>query len=180
MNYDIRHIFVALAFLSMVACKASKGSKSGAKVDTDFSTLRPSYTLPQDCVRVKQIEEKERFEVDKKEKPKKDLSIETEIPEEELQATLDTMATANRQLEYAQGYRIQIYSGNDREELKRIKSLIYNRLNNIQLYTAYRQPTFFLSMGDYLSRHEAQQDLMRIQDLVNSPILVESKVKLKP
>lgn len=53
------------------------------------------------------------------------------------------------------GYRIQVYSKNDRQEALDIRATLLQRYPNLSVYLIYKQPTYRVRVGDFISRAEA-------------------------
>jgi hypothetical protein len=56
-----------------------------------------------------------------------------------------------------QGYRIQIYSGNDRNQASHIKETFLKMYPNQPAYLDYSAPNFRIKIGDFRSKLEAQK-----------------------
>jgi hypothetical protein len=93
-------------------------------------------------------------------------------------ALLDTMANANKAIKYAQGYRILAYTGTERKTAMDLRRAIIERIPEERDYLQYRQPTFRLKVGDYLTRIEAQQVLSRIRDISPNALIVSDQINV--
>lgn len=93
-------------------------------------------------------------------------------------ALLDTMANVNKAIRYAQGYRILAYTGTERKTAMDMRRAIIERVPEERDYLQYRQPTFRLKVGDYLTRIEAQQVLSRIQDITPNALIVSDQINV--
>ena len=93
-------------------------------------------------------------------------------------ALLDTVANANKGIKYAQGYRILAYTGTERKMAMDIRKAIIDRVPEERDYLQYRQPTFRLKVGDYLSRVEAQQVLARIKDISPNALIIPDQINI--
>lgn len=56
-----------------------------------------------------------------------------------------------------QGYRVQIYNGNDRVKANDIRVDFIRRFPGIRTYLTYVQPQFRVKVGDFRTRADAQQ-----------------------
>lgn len=88
------------------------------------------------------------------------------------------MANANKNIKYAQGYRILAYTGTERKTAMDIRRAIIDRIPEERDYLQYRQPTFRLKVGDYLNRIEAQQVLSRIKDISPNALIVSDQINV--
>jgi hypothetical protein len=92
---------------------------------------------------------------------------------------LDTIAVLNKLVRFAQGYRILAYSGTDRKAAMDLRKAIVNRIPEERDYLQYKQPTYRLKVGDYFSRVEAQQVLLRFKDLVPNAMIIVDQINVK-
>ena len=56
---------------------------------------------------------------------------------------------------FYQGYRIQIFSGNSKEEANKVKSDFYSKFPAMRCYLTYQQPYYKLRIGDYDDQESA-------------------------
>ncbi|WP_229311204.1 SPOR domain-containing protein [Larkinella soli] len=96
-----------------------------------------------------------------------------------LDAVLDTIALRNRSIRYAQGYRIQIYVGNERAEVDQAKRLTYQNFPELNPYITYRQPTYRLKVGDFMRRMDAERYLAQLRQQFSSAILLPDRVDIR-
>lgn len=94
-------------------------------------------------------------------------------------ALLDTAAIMNKSIRYAAGYRILAYSGVERKAAMDIRNAIVKRIPEERDYFQFNQPTFRLKIGDYFSRIEAQQVLLRIKDIAPNAMIVVDQINVK-
>ncbi|WP_460977123.1 SPOR domain-containing protein [Spirosoma knui] len=96
-----------------------------------------------------------------------------------LDLVLDTIATKNRSIRYAPGFRIQIYVGNQRQEADAAKLLIYQNYPELSPYLSYNQPTYKLKVGDFMRRIDAERYYASIRRLIASAQLQPDKVDVR-
>ena len=84
------------------------------------------------------------------------------------------------------GYRIQVYTSNMRgakQEAYRLASQLRGAAPELSSYVTYRAPFWRLSLGDYASRHEAQQQLNALRAshprLMREAYIVREKVRVR-
>ncbi len=77
-----------------------------------------------------------------------------------------------------QGYRVQIYSGNDRSEATRIKTDFMRRFPGVRTYMTYVQPQFRVKVGDYSSRQEAAKMYRQVNSIYNPCMIVPDIVEI--
>ncbi|SFD04914.1 hypothetical protein SAMN05216167_103118 [Spirosoma endophyticum] len=96
-----------------------------------------------------------------------------------LDLVLDTIATQNRSIRYAPGYRIQVYVGSQRQEVDAAKLLIYQNFPELSPYLSYNQPTYKLKVGDFMRRMDAERYYASIRRLIASAQLQPDKVDIR-
>lgn len=96
-----------------------------------------------------------------------------------LDSVLDTIATQNRSIRYAPGYRVQVYVGNQRQEVESVKLLIYQNFPELSAYLSYNQPTYKLKVGDFMRRLDAERYYTSIRQLISSAQLQADKVDIR-
>ncbi len=97
----------------------------------------------------------------------------------QLDLVMDTIATQNRLVRYAPGFRIQVYVGNQRQEVESIKLLIYQNFPELSPYLTYNQPTYKLKVGDFMRRIDAERYFASIKQLIASSQLQPDKVDIR-
>jgi len=78
---------------------------------------------------------------------------------------------------FTEGYRIQIFNGNSREEAMKVKSEFYNKFPSIRCYTIYQQPYYKVRVGDYPNPESARNDLKLLGRYFPSSFLVPDKIR---
>lgn len=135
-----------------------------ASYEEDLSILRIRYDLPKDTSRP--------FVVTK--------VIEVN-PTNHINDTvfklLDSITVKNKIIKLAQGYRIQVYSGQNKGDLKNVKEKIYELISNAEIYVTYKQPDYKIKVGDFMNRIEAFEaqgtlrrffpDALIVPDIIN-------------
>jgi hypothetical protein len=72
----------------------------------------------------------------------------------------------------SRGYRVQIYSGNDRGKATRIKIDFARRYPGVRTYMTYVQPQFRVKVGDYQTRQEAKKMYDQVSTLYTPCMIV--------
>jgi len=96
-----------------------------------------------------------------------------------LDMVLDTIATQNRTVRYAPGFRVQVYVGNQRQEADAAKLLISQNFPELSPYLTYNQPTYKLKVGDFMRRIDAERYYSSIRRLIASAQLQADKVDIR-
>lgn len=71
-----------------------------------------------------------------------------------------------------QGFRVQIYSGNDRVKATETKVDFMKRFPGVRTYLTYVQPQFRVKVGDFRTRAEAQKMYEQTSTLYNPCMIV--------
>jgi hypothetical protein len=96
-----------------------------------------------------------------------------------LDAILDTIATRNKNIKFANGYRIQIYVGNDRKSADDAKIYTYQTFPEIYPYLSYQQPIYKVKVGDFLNRMDAERYYANMKIYYPSAMILPDKVEIK-
>jgi hypothetical protein len=170
-------LFIALAILAACGRKDVPQSSSSDinRYQEDLSAVRPSFDA-------------ETVSHDKAVKPETPVikgDVDAPLTKTNLDVTnrlevaLDTIAVRNKTIRYAQGYRIQIYSGNDRKEAENAKAASYQIFRDITPYLIYAQPVYRVKVGDFLNRVEAEKYYIGFKARYPASIVVPDKVDIR-
>ena len=91
----------------------------------------------------------------------------------QVEQRLRDQAVTNQNVKYAQGYRILVYLGVEREQMMAIRREIISRYPDETDYLEFKSPVYRLYVGDYLTKLDAARGLARVRPLT-------SKAELKP
>jgi len=160
------------AILTISACTISKSQKSGkghhhkdGKYEEDLSGSRLKYQVAED-------------------KPQTDISVKTKtiVPSKditrELGLKMDSISGKNQSLRFAEGYRIQVYSGPSREEANMARDKVLDIIPDVDVYPIFRQPVFRVTVGDYTDRLEANSAFVKLRSDFPNAILVPAKINI--
>ncbi|WP_266204036.1 sporulation protein [Pontibacter kalidii] len=142
-----------------VGSEAKVGTGKSERVMEDLSQYRPRYEVAEPGP-VARIEP-------------------TKHNNDQVAVLMDTVASVNKNIKYAQGYRILAYNGSQRQTVMDLRKAIISRVPDVQDYLTYQQPNFRLVVGDFFSRVEAQQVLNQISDLIPNAQIVPDKINLR-
>lgn len=97
---------------------------------------------------------------------------------EKVDDVLDSINSFNITRKFIDGYTIQVYSGQNREEANNIKKRVASE-TGLNAMVEYNQPKFRVRYGGYYSRMEAQRDLTRLKRSFANAILVPEKLLVR-
>lgn len=90
---------------------------------------------------------------------------------------LDSLANESG-IHNVQGFTIQVYSGNSREQASDAKSLVYKLVPNSRPETIYVQPNYKVKVGKFLSRFEAQSMYSKLESEFPNVLVVPERFAL--
>lgn len=76
------------------------------------------------------------------------------------------------------GYRVQIYSGNDRNKANKIKVDFLRTYPGVRAYLSYSSPQFRVKVGDYRSRGEAEKMYQQVEGRYRPCMIVPDIIKI--
>lgn len=76
------------------------------------------------------------------------------------------------------GFRVQIYSGNDRNIATQRKVDFIRRFPGVRSYMSYVAPTFRVKVGDYKDRKAAQAMYQQVSKLYNPCMIVNDIIEI--
>ncbi len=149
----------------LVFTLVSYGQKSRPYYHEDLYSLRPKLAEPIDSV------------AQREKLGEKHFVAATANVNEKVDDVLDSINRFNITRKFIEGYTIQIYSGQNREEAMNAKKKMTEVGLNGSL--EYTQPKFRVRFGNYYSRLEAQKDLVRLKSSFPNAILVPEKILVR-
>ncbi len=93
---------------------------------------------------------------------------------------LDSLAIKNLEASRIQGFRILIYSGNERDEAIKAKENAYVLFPKADVYMTYQVPSFKVRFGDFYSRLDAWTTLLKLQAQFPQAVITNEIVNIKP
>ena len=183
--------FLMGLILSLSGCASSRPAVSDRSAtdyngyNEDLSSVRPAYKAPATASAGNRPAVPTATVPAPSTTPRRNEPRKTNGPAEalhvnrRLDAVLDTIATQNRSIRYAPGYRVQVYVGNQRQEVESMKLLIYQNFPELSAYLSYSQPTYKLKVGDFMRRLDAERYYSSIRQLIASAQLQPDKVDIR-
>ena len=153
-----------LLFLTFGSCAAQKNS-GRPYYHEDLYYLRPKFSEPVDTV--PQVNYR-----------KKKTVIPLQNINYKVDDVLDSINRFNTTRKFIDGFTIQIYSGQNKEEAMNIKKKMMTE-PSLTAEMEYNQPKFRVRVGRYYSRMEAQKDLVRLKKHFSNAILVPEKILVR-
>jgi hypothetical protein len=160
------HILTSIFFfLVTTACQAQRPTKPYYE---DLSSLRP---------KVMRAESNSKDSL----RTKKQVSVLTPqfAVNEKVDAILDSIDRFNLTRKFVDGYTIQIFSGQKREDALNANKKMSESVSDLKANIQYQQPKFKVTVGKYFTRLEAQKDLLRLKRVFTNAILVPERIMIK-
>ena len=95
-----------------------------------------------------------------------------------LEQRLRDQAYTNHNVKYAQGYRLLVYLGLEREQVMAIRRTIIGRYPDETDYLTFKSPVYRLYIGDYLTKVDAARAMARLHGLTPKLELESTQVLL--
>lgn len=183
-----RFLFICLSIFLVIlsACSpkvvSSKGGSTSASTKSSHKKIDKIYEddLSQYLPKYKQLNEtNDTLNYPKKNTKKAYLTEEPMHINKKLDAILDTISLKNKSIRYANGFRIQIYVGNDRKAADDAKIYTYQTYPEIYPYISYQQPIYKVKIGDFLNRMDAERYFVTIKENFPSAMILPDRVEIK-
>jgi hypothetical protein len=155
--------------VSSVLITSNGFSQKNKPYHEDLSKLRPKFEQTSTT----------KIEKDTTEERKIAMVTPTKTVNERLDIILDSLDLFNLMRKYIDGYTIQIYSGQKREEAMNTKKKMQEEVPELIANLQYTQPKFRVTVGKYFTKLEAQKDLLSLRRKFSTAILVPEKIPVK-
>lgn len=163
--YKLTPILGAVLLLTTFNLSAQKNKP----YHEDLSKLRPKFEQQNET----KVDKKDSAQVKKNDvTPVKTVNAKVDV-------VLDSLDLFNLMRKYIDGYTIQIYSGQKKEEAMNTKKKMQEEVPELIANLQYQQPKFRVTVGKYFSKLEAQKDLLALRKKFSAAILVPEKILIK-
>ena len=163
------HLAVLLLLTLPLSCTSQKRFNQGksSPYQEDLSIYRPVYELVEDTVIAS-------TPVHSTKSVTPTLNVNQKVD-----LVLDSIDRYNVTLRYIDGYTIQVYSGQNREDAMNAKKKVSTDLPNYSSNLQYTQPKFRLTIGKYYNKLEAQKDLLVLRKYFSNSILIPERIPIR-
>ncbi|GAB3582084.1 hypothetical protein [Hymenobacter daeguensis] len=110
--------------------------------------------------------------------PAKAAPLPTNQVNPQVDQRLRDQAYTNQNVKYAQGFRILVYFGTERDKVMALRRSIIGRYPDETDYIVFKSPVYRLYIGDYLTRLDAARGMARMRAFVPKPELEPGQVLL--
>ncbi len=98
---------------------------------------------------------------------------------EKVEEILAKISYSNSQISEAMGYRIQLFSGNNKTDFEAAKNYIFRNHSELGLYESYSQPTYKIKVGDFLSKSAADKYYQTLKPNFGAIRIITEKIDIK-
>ncbi len=152
--------------------KESKSAEKITEYSEDLSVFRPKYETTQPAI------------IEKTESPKTPTTTAKSSPtlkneNEAVETMLAHIKETNKKLAESKGFRIQVFSGNNKADFESAKSYLYRNFSELELYESYSQPTYKIKVGDFISIDEATRYQADLKTKFSTVRIVSDKINIK-
>lgn len=167
----VASFFFIMGILTAMSC-ASPGSaaKTGDRdYYEDLSAYRPDYSAALDTMEsstTSNIEEKT-INVD----PRYHVTSNVNM-------LLDSIKILKRDINYVDGFTIQVYTGISKEQANEAKAKVYTTLPDSRPEIIYNQPSFKVKVGKFYTRREAQQTFAQLKRVFPAAIILPERIPI--
>jgi hypothetical protein len=95
-----------------------------------------------------------------------------------LDSLIDKNIEINKQKKTIEGFRIQLFSGNERNNANNIKTKFLRLYREQKAYITYQQPYFKIRVGDFRTKLEAKIFYNKIKVEFEECIIISDKINL--
>jgi hypothetical protein len=169
MTKIIKNFYYLLGVVLIWNCapKATQKATQG-QYEEDLSGYRPKYELPATAP---------------SNTPANTTTVSTAVPKDNdnlaVEEKLSQIREKNKSVKFAQGYRIQVYSGNSQDAAEKAKETVYRLDSNLEPEIIYFTPNFKVKVGNYYDRVEAYETLVKIRQAFPQALLIPERVSIK-
>lgn len=94
----------------------------------------------------------------------------------EVYKTASQPTSVNRPIVSSYGYRVQIFYGSDRKEIFNTQNRFRNENPGINTYIIYKAPNYYLRVGDFRTRLEAQKLVSELRPTFPTLFIFREKI----
>lgn len=153
----------------------SKDNKNNEKIteySEDLSVFRPKYeTLETPKV--------EKNDLHKSPTSRNNNASNLKNQNEAVESVISHIKETNKKLADGKGYRIQVFSGNNKLDFEATKSYLYRNFSELELYESYSQPTYRIKVGDFISLDEANRYSADLKNKFSTVRIISDKINVK-
>ena len=161
---QLKQLCSLLLVLLFLGGTEALAQRKKAAYSEDLQKHRPELSAPQ------------KITAPEPEKPKDPAKF---TVNEKVDAVLDSIDRFNATKLFIDGFTVQIYSGQKKQEALDINKTLTESDLGLKADIQFVQPKFRVVVGKYITRLEAHRDLYRLRKLFPNAIIIPEKVPVK-
>ncbi|MCP9769177.1 SPOR domain-containing protein [Lacihabitans sp. LS3-19] len=176
MKKNLLYLFILSAFMSCTnRLTPNKGEKSYEKIteySEDLSVFLPKYETENSTEEIVEVPKKQ-------EKPKDSNPKKIKNENVAVDAVLDQMKEKNLSVTDGKGYRIQVFSGNNKSDFESARNYLLRYFPELELYESYSQPTYKIKVGDFINVDQADKYIANLKSKFGTARIIGDKINVK-
>ncbi|HEX8506394.1 MAG TPA: hypothetical protein VF630_13580 [Hymenobacter sp.] len=183
MNHSLLKVLLAPLLLALAACATAQqappaATKSDTTVRKTTAVATPATMPAEDVTKYRSVFAAPKVTTGPGAAPVKTTVLPTNHVNPQVEQRLRDQAYTNQNVKYAQGYRILVYLGLERDQVMAIRRNIIGRYPDETDYITFKSPVYRLYIGDYLTKLEAARGLAKLRGLAPKLELEATQVLL--
>ena len=181
MNRLLPKMLLAIPLLALAACAgtAAQAPRASAPADTTLKKPAAAPALPaEDVTKYRPVFAAPKETPIPATMPARPTVLPTNHVNPLVEQRLRDQAYTNQNVKYAQGYRLLVYLGIERDQVMAIRRTVIGRYPDETDYITFKSPVYRLYIGDYLTRLDAARAVARLRGLTPKLELEATQVVL--
>ncbi|WP_460609344.1 hypothetical protein [Hymenobacter terrigena] len=174
-------MLVASLFFGLAACAgtAPQAPHASTPADTTLKKANTTAALPaEDVTKYRPVFAAPKTTPILATAPAKTTVLPTNHVNAPVEQRLRDQAFTNQNVKYAQGYRLLVYLGLERDQVMAIRRTVIGRYPDETDYITFKSPVYRLYIGDYLTKLDAARAMARLRGLTPKLELEATQVLL--
>ena len=179
MTRPLLKMLLAIPLLALAACAGTAAQAPRASTPADTTKKSAAVPMPaEDVAKYRPV-----FAAPKEVPLAAVPAVRTVVPPTNsvnplVEQRLRDQAYTNQNVKYAQGYRLLVYLGIERDQVMAIRRTVIGRYPDETDYITFKSPVYRLYIGDYLTRLDAARAIARLRGLTPKLELEATQVVL--
>jgi hypothetical protein len=176
MKKNLLYLFLLLVFFScknkLTPNKLDKNDEKIIEYTEDLSVFLPIYETETSKSLI--------TDIPKKEEADKEINTIKIVDENKaVDAILAQMKEKNLSITDGKGYRIQVFSGNNKTDFESARIYLLKYHSELELYESYSQPTYKIKVGDFINVDQADKYFINLKAKFSTARIVGDKINVK-
>lgn len=165
-----KSIFMLSVVVAGTACQVSQNVRSAdrERYAEDLSKVRPEYVMPEDTI----ANEPEQGG------PQTPAVVPSADDTYKINDVLDRTDDFRKNVNAIDGFTIQVYSGTDRENARKIRGKLISMLPDEEASLYYDEPNFKVKVGAFYTRLEAQKSFQMVSKEFPNAIIIPERIPI--